>query len=377
MSGQTLPWTSYENSTYCYSAPDPSNDEYYPEPQLQFSTSSSLSSGSGSPADMMNQRSPSPVDARTKNARAQARHRAKRKAYIENLEASVRQLRIAVTSGLSPQAAAQAQLLERENARLRAEAQYLRSQLGANVGPLTAPMSSSWNGPSQSTTSQNGNTERTPGVRLPNMAGTLGAMSSTRTSPSPSSYAGQPRLRTAYSAENLRINRKSPENRLRRAAPYALVGSMRRDVQRQSSSQSDYQYTPRQFQAQETETSGSLDGSPYVQQQPQSPRASSYSSSTIAEALGHMNPPTNASANTSTNAAYSYSSQDNQNPQYHFQHQDQYREHDEGTVYSETAIIAPQAQPGYPPLSDYTASTFGLCAPQYSGPSEDVKPLVR
>lgn len=139
----------------------------------------------------------------SKNARAQARHRAKRKAYIENvsparhqvvvrsqvppsppsltvgaistqLETSVRQLRIAVTSGLSPEAAAQAQLLERENARLRAEAQYLRSQLGVNAGPLTAPMSSSWSGPSHAVAiGQNGNTGRTVGVRLPSIAGTL------------------------------------------------------------------------------------------------------------------------------------------------------------------------------------------------------------
>ncbi|KAG9027473.1 hypothetical protein FRB95_007743 [Tulasnella sp. JGI-2019a] len=364
MTEQTLPWTPYEDSTYCY--PAVQNDEYYKAPQP---TSSSLSSGSGSPIEMVNQRSPSPVDARTKNARAQARHRAKRKAYIENLETSVRQLRIAVTAGLSPQAQAQAQILERENARLRAEAQYLRSQLGASNGSLTAPMSSSWSGPSHGAmVGQAGNTDRAPGVRLPYIAGAMGPITtSTRTSPSPPSYTGHSRLRAAYSAENLRISGRSPENR-RRRAPYAPVDGMRREVHRQSSSQSqqDFQYTPRQFHAQGADAGASLDGSPYQQ----SSHPSSYSSSAATEGFDQIN--------TSTNPTYSYALKPDQQPHYEYQNQTQYEEQDDPTVYSDTAIVAPQAQPCYPPLSDYTATTFGLngCAPQYTTAPEDIKPLV-
>ncbi|KAG8905757.1 hypothetical protein FRB99_008330 [Tulasnella sp. 403] len=79
----------------------------------------------------MSVRAPSPQDTRSKNARAQARHRAKRKAYVETLENTVHQLRAALSStGSSPESAMQIQYLEQENARLRAESQSLRAQLG-------------------------------------------------------------------------------------------------------------------------------------------------------------------------------------------------------------------------------------------------------
>ncbi|KAG8956582.1 hypothetical protein FRC04_000060 [Tulasnella sp. 424] len=91
----------------------------------------------------MSVRPDSPVDTRSKNARAQARHRAKRKAYVENLENTVHQLRAALAAGgSSPDIAAQIQFLEQENARLRAESQALRAQLGASASPTT-PTSSS------------------------------------------------------------------------------------------------------------------------------------------------------------------------------------------------------------------------------------------
>ncbi|KAG8927619.1 hypothetical protein FRC01_007165 [Tulasnella sp. 417] len=106
----------------------------------------------------MSVRPDSPADTRSKNARAQARltdailaptpssnrHRAKRKAYVENLETTVHQLRAALAaSGSSPDIAAQIQYLEQENARLRAESQALRAQLGGASGSPTTPTSSS------------------------------------------------------------------------------------------------------------------------------------------------------------------------------------------------------------------------------------------
>ncbi|KAG9017652.1 hypothetical protein FRB90_000348 [Tulasnella sp. 427] len=92
----------------------------------------------------MSVRPDSPADTRSKNARAQARHRAKRKAYVENLETTVHQLRAALAaSGSSPDGAAQIAYLEQENARLRAESQALRVQLGASATSPTTPTGSS------------------------------------------------------------------------------------------------------------------------------------------------------------------------------------------------------------------------------------------
>jgi len=79
------------------------------------------------------------VSSRSRNARAQARHRAKRKAYIEQLEDTVSKLQIALadrshhqcipTSSSSSSAAHRVYELEAENARLRQENNALHSQL--------------------------------------------------------------------------------------------------------------------------------------------------------------------------------------------------------------------------------------------------------
>ncbi|KAG9048259.1 hypothetical protein FS837_000395 [Tulasnella sp. UAMH 9824] len=108
----------------------------YPTPEVltayhhQYSNPSSSSS-----SPEMSVRPDSPVDTR--------RHRAKRKAYVENLENTVHQLRAALAaSGSSPDIATQIQYLEQENARLRAESQALRAQLGASATSPTTPTSS-------------------------------------------------------------------------------------------------------------------------------------------------------------------------------------------------------------------------------------------
>ncbi|KAG8935883.1 hypothetical protein FRC02_005882 [Tulasnella sp. 418] len=99
------------------------------------STSSNVSN-----ANLSNSESSS--DPRTKNARAQARHRAKRKAYVEQLEATVHSLRAAVNLNMtSPTVAAKIQYLEEENARLRRESQALRARLESATGALQTPTS--------------------------------------------------------------------------------------------------------------------------------------------------------------------------------------------------------------------------------------------
>lgn len=308
------------------------SNTYHPDSFHQ-SSSGPSSSTSGSPKNMDFPRSTSPVDARTKNARAQARHRAKRKAYIENLENTVRQLRAAVSQGLSPQAQAQAQVLERENARLRAEAQYLRAQLNSLGEPATGPLSSSW----VPAPSQNANSS----MRLPSA---LGLSASSSSSPSHSSMSDYQRLRSALSAENLRSGH-SPESRRDRAAasaPYS-VDPMRRNSYRPQ----DYQYTLQTVDATAGSTSAaaSLLSSPYQQ-------SGSSSSSTVAD-LYEQN-----------YAAYSYSGASTSSTQ----------QAPTSTVYSNAPIAAPQSS--YPPLSSYTASLYGLSEPQYTGSQEDIKPVI-
>ncbi|KAH7106883.1 hypothetical protein BKA62DRAFT_220039 [Auriculariales sp. MPI-PUGE-AT-0066] len=65
---------------------------------------------------------------RSRNAKAQARHRAKRKAYIESLEQTVARLQAAV-SGTSD-SHSRVTDLEQENLRLRSENDMLKVQLG-------------------------------------------------------------------------------------------------------------------------------------------------------------------------------------------------------------------------------------------------------
>lgn len=66
-------------------------------------------------------------DARARNAQAQARHRAKRKAYIATLEATVADLQNAIQNNGSGETIIQQ--LQSENARLRREISFLRSQM--------------------------------------------------------------------------------------------------------------------------------------------------------------------------------------------------------------------------------------------------------
>jgi regulator of replication initiation timing len=76
---------------------------------------------------------------RSRNAKAQARHRAKRKAYIEQLEQTVTKLQTAL--GLSPEQVAalppplmKIRELEQENARLHRENEEMRRMLGETGG---------------------------------------------------------------------------------------------------------------------------------------------------------------------------------------------------------------------------------------------------
>ncbi|KAG8965360.1 hypothetical protein FRC03_000660 [Tulasnella sp. 419] len=78
--------------------------------------------------------SSTPIDAqdakpdRSRNAKAQARHRAKRKAYIEQLESTVTELKAALAENGSKSVDDKITALTEENQRLREELQRLRVQ---------------------------------------------------------------------------------------------------------------------------------------------------------------------------------------------------------------------------------------------------------
>ncbi|TFK68162.1 hypothetical protein BDN72DRAFT_871065 [Pluteus cervinus] len=83
---------------------------------------------------------------RSRNAKAQARHRAKRKAYIEQLEQTVTKLQTAL--GFSPEQVAalppplvKIRELEQENLRLQKENEDLRRMLSDNGGRLSLDLS--------------------------------------------------------------------------------------------------------------------------------------------------------------------------------------------------------------------------------------------
>ncbi|KAF9516075.1 hypothetical protein BS47DRAFT_1341419 [Hydnum rufescens UP504] len=91
------------------------------------------------------------INSKSRNARAQARHRAKRKAYIEQLEENVTQLQAAMNArsseGMGPgTSSARLIELEQENLRLRQEINHLRGQL-AELLPLSPTQTPVMNGP--------------------------------------------------------------------------------------------------------------------------------------------------------------------------------------------------------------------------------------
>ncbi|KAJ3895923.1 hypothetical protein GG344DRAFT_72592 [Lentinula edodes] len=88
---------------------------------------------------------------RSRNAKAQARHRAKRKAYIEQLEQTVTKLQTAM--GVTPEQVsalppplAKIRELEQENARLGKENEDLRRLLAESGIPINGPTSSNTGG---------------------------------------------------------------------------------------------------------------------------------------------------------------------------------------------------------------------------------------
>lgn len=95
------------------------------------------SSPDSPPSDAPSAPQPPP---RSRNAKAQARHRAKRKAYIEQLEQTVSRLQAALAVPPEQLGGAHARLheLEQENLRLRTEVELLRAQLGVPNSPVDA-----------------------------------------------------------------------------------------------------------------------------------------------------------------------------------------------------------------------------------------------
>ncbi|ESK91195.1 hypothetical protein Moror_2915 [Moniliophthora roreri MCA 2997] len=93
---------------------------------------------------MASSQPPADKPERSRNAKAQARHRAKRKAYIEQLEQTVTKLQTAL--GFTPEQVAalppplaRIQELEKENARLQEENDKLRRLLGDQSNGITVP----------------------------------------------------------------------------------------------------------------------------------------------------------------------------------------------------------------------------------------------
>ncbi|KAI0074350.1 hypothetical protein K474DRAFT_1601681 [Panus rudis PR-1116 ss-1] len=83
---------------------------------------------------------------RSRNAKAQARHRAKRKAYIEQLEQTVTKLQYALSYtpeqvAALPQPVVRIRELEEENAMLRREVAELRHQLDVRNAQLRPDIS--------------------------------------------------------------------------------------------------------------------------------------------------------------------------------------------------------------------------------------------
>ncbi|KZV91345.1 hypothetical protein EXIGLDRAFT_837176 [Exidia glandulosa HHB12029] len=95
------------------------------------------SSPESPPSDAGQQQTDPPP--RSRNAKAQARHRAKRKAYIEQLEQTVSRLQAALSVPPEQLGASNARVqeLEQENMRLHAEIDMLKAQLG--MSPVDHP----------------------------------------------------------------------------------------------------------------------------------------------------------------------------------------------------------------------------------------------
>lgn len=309
----------------------------------------------------------------------------------------MRQLRTAVTSGSSPQAVAQAQLLERENVRLRAEAQFLRARLSSiDTSPPLLPTISSSSVPSSSLftpasafgSSQNRNEYS---LRLPSVSDTMvstysclvsvddrlmlvlcfqGQSNSSSSSSASSTYAGQQRS-YASSMDNsngARGYESAAEYRRRVTSPYSLDYSSTRHSYSQEYPQSTLQQSSSSSVA--PLTGSALSPSPYlvclifhpgvgsrranlrilppcVFQQSSQPAASASSSSTLGE----------------------------------------YYEQDYGTgasTYTTYPTNVEEPSPVFPataaaPVANYPsyASPYLLGGTNYTGSHEDVKPFVQ